>query len=306
MSKEKKPEISSRRRFFTDVAHHGGLAAMGILLWGGFATKAKSSPLTLRPPAALPEDDFLATCIKCGLCSEACRTRPQNIDKESGKFKAPTLKMAKAGDDVTIGTPYFKPVDRRKATLLDTLINSNIKRGDIIDTGVPCFMCEDIPCVVACPTGALDIAKVTNKKSGKLDANMMDMGLAVVDTNSCIAYWGIQCDACYRACPLMDKAISLEYDRNKRTGKHAYLKPIVHKDVCTGCGLCEKACITEKPAIFVLPRKVALGKPGDHYVRGWDKKDQQRVKNRVNKDVTTHDKRSSQKPEDYLNKGLEF
>jgi ferredoxin-type protein NapG len=127
-----------------------------------------------------------------------------------------------------------------------------------------------------------------------------------VDPNSCIAFWGIQCDACYRACPLMDEAIKLEYDRNSRTGKHAFLKPVVDMDACTGCGLCEKACVTEKPAIFVLPRKIALGKPGAHYVKGWDKKDQQRVSERVDTDVTTHDERSKENPMDYLNRGLEF
>ena len=43
-------------------------------------------------------------------------------------------------------------------------------------------------------------------------------------------------------------------------GKHAFLKPVVNTDICTGCGLCEKACVTEKPAIFVLPREVASWK----------------------------------------------
>jgi ferredoxin-type protein NapG len=238
--------------------------------------------LTLRPPAALDEEEFLKTCIKCGLCAEACVNRPQNIDKETGRPRPGTLKMAKAQDDVTIGTPFFVP------------------------TEVPCYMCDDIPCVPVCPTGSLDIKKVTNPESGEMDIRMMDMGLAVVDPNSCIAFWGIQCDACYRACPLMDEAIRLEYDRNTRTGKHAFLKPVVDMNACTGCGLCEKACVTEKPAIFILPRKFALGKPGAHYVKGWDKKDQQRVSERVNTDVTTHDERSKENPMDYLNKGLEF
>ncbi len=254
---------------------------MGGLLWTGYAAKAKSSPLTLRPPAALKEDDFLKTCIKCGLCSEACYNRPSNIDKETGRQRPVTLKMAKAEDDVTIGTPFFVPRD------------------------VPCYMCEDIPCVPVCPTGALDPLLVTNDK-GELDPTMMDMGIAVVDPNSCIAFWGIQCDACYRACPLLDVAIRLEYDRNERTGKHAFLKPVVDMNACTGCGLCEQACVTEKAAIFVLPREIALGRPGDHYVKGWDKKDQQRIQNRVDKDVTTHDKRSEKKPQDYLNMDLEY
>jgi len=278
-SEAKKPKISERRKFFTLLAQNAGLGVMGGLLWAGYADKAKSSTLTLRPPAAIEEDDFLKVCIKCGLCSEACLNRPQNRDKD-GKQRPGTLKMAKAEDRATIGTPFFVPTD------------------------VPCYMCDDIPCVPVCPTGALDITKVTNKK-GELDPSMIDMGLAVVDQNSCIAFWGIQCDACYRACPLLDVAIKLEYDKNERTGKHAFLKPVVDMHTCTGCGLCEKACVTEKPAIFVLPRELALGKPGDHYVKGWDKKDEKRIQNRVDSDITTHTKRSDKKPTDYLNQGLE-
>ncbi len=75
---------------------------------------------------------------------------------------------------------------------------------------------------------------------------------------------------------------------------------------CTGCGMCEQACVTEKAAIFVLPRKIALGKADDHYVKGWDKKDQERVADRVKSDVTTHGERSKKNPEDYLNMGVEY
>lgn len=281
MSNKKKPQISERRRFFTNVAHNVGLGVMGGLLWAGYTDKSKSAPLTLRPPAALDEDDFLSACIKCGLCAEACLNRESNIDAETGKPRPATLIMAKAEDDVTIGTPFFKPLD------------------------VPCYMCEDIPCVPVCPTGALDLASVTNKK-GELDFRMMDMGIAVVEPNSCIAFWGIQCDACYRACPLLDEAIKLQYDRNERTGKHAFLKPVIDMNICTGCGLCEKACVTEKPAIFIQPREIALGYPGDHYVKGWDTEDQQRVERQADKDVTTTTERSEQPASDYLNEGVDF
>ena len=277
-----KIQITPRRRFLTNVAQGAGLGVMGGLLWAGYAQKAKGSVLTLRPPAALAEDDFLRTCIKCGLCAEACLHRESNIDKETSKPRPATLKMAKAQDDTMIGTPFFVP------------------------TEVPCYMCEDIPCVPVCPTGALDETLVTNEQSGELDFSMMDMGIAVVDSNSCIAFWGIQCDACYRACPLLDEAIKLEYGRNERTGKHAFLKPVIEMDICTGCGLCEKACVTEKPAIFVQPRKLALGKPGDHYVKGWDKKDQKRVASQTGKDMTTHAKRSEEKAADYLNQEISY
>jgi ferredoxin-type protein NapG len=253
-----------------------GLTALGGLLWSGYADEAKASPLILRPPGAIKEDDFLTACIKCGLCAEACRNRETNIDRNTGLPKEGTLKMAKGGDHKLIGTPYFIPTD------------------------VPCYMCEDIPCVPVCPSGALDIASVSNDK-GELDINRASMGLAVVHKESCIAYWGIQCDACYRACPLLGDAITIEMQRNDRTGKHTFMLPIVHDNVCTGCGLCEQACVTEKPAIFVLPNDVAKGRAGDHYVKGWDKKDQERVKNAQAIETTTE--RSSQSSTDYLNSG---
>jgi len=86
----------------------------------------------------------------------------------------------------------------------------------------------------------------------------------------------------------LDKAIYLEYEKNERTGKHAFLKPIVNSDFCTGCGLCERACVTEKAAIFVLPKEIALGAVGNHYIKGWDKKDESRLKDAESHITTTN------------------
>lgn len=242
-----------RREFFLKGARTVGLASLGALMWSAYVDEVTASSLILRPPAAIKEDDFLATCIKCGMCVEAC--------------PFDTLQLAKPGDNKPIGTPFFTPRD------------------------VPCYMCPDIPCVPVCPTGALDEESVTTE--GELDINVADMGVAVIDDENCIAFWGIQCDACYRACPLLGEAISIEYSKNERTGKHALMKPVVHADVCTGCGLCEKACVTEKAAIFVLPREVALGKAGDYYIKGWDKEDEKRLENakaiRTTTDISKRD-----------------
>jgi ferredoxin-type protein NapG len=98
---------------------------------------------------------------------------------------------------------------------------------------------------------------------------------------------------------LLDVAITLEYQKNDRTGKHAFLLPIVQDNACTGCGLCEQACVTEEPAIFVLPNKIAKGKAGDHYVKGWDEKDQERVGNAHTQINTTEI--SKKDSTDYLN-----
>ena len=269
---------NNRRKFMATTLQSVGLTALGGLLWSGYSDEVKASPLVLRPPGALPEEDFLKACIKCGLCAEACVNRDSNKNKDGSKRDG-TLKMAKGGDHKLIGTPFFVP------------------------TEVPCYMCDDIPCVPVCPSGALDMPSLLNKE-GELDINKAQMGLAVVHKESCVAFWGIQCDACYRACPLLDEAITLEYQKNERTGKHAFLLPVVHSDVCTGCGLCEKACITEKPAIFVLPREYATGKAGDHYVKGWDKKDQERVGNA--KEIKTKNERSEKEAADYLNMEVDY
>jgi len=265
---------NNRRKFMATTLQSVGLTALGGLLWSCYSDEVKASPLVLRPPGAIREEDFLTACIKCGLCAEACQNRDTNIDKETGKARPGTLIMAKGGDHKLIGTPYFIP------------------------TEVPCYMCEDIPCVPVCPSGALDMPSLLNEKE-ELDINKSRMGLAVVHKESCIAFWGIQCDACYRACPLLDEAITLEYAKNERTGKHAFLLPIVHDDVCTGCGLCEMACVTEKPAIFVLPNEVSKGKAGSHYVKGWEKEDEKRLEDAQSEETTTEI--SEKSPVDYLN-----
>ena len=269
---------NNRRKFMATTLQSVGLTALGGLLWSGYSDEVKASPLVLRPPAAIEEDDFLKACIKCGLCAEACVNRDSNKNSD-GSQRDGTLIMAKGGDHKMIGTPFFIP------------------------TETPCYMCDDIPCVPVCPSGALDMDSVINKDN-ELDINLAKMGLAVVHKESCVAFWGIQCDACYRACPIQGEAITIEHQKNERTGKHAYLLPIVHSDICTGCGLCEKACITEEPAIFVLPVKEATGVAGSHYVKGWDEKDQLRVKDA--KEIHTVDERSEQKASDYLNMEVEY
>lgn len=232
-----------------------GSLALGGIVWSSFLKENANSQIVLRPPGAKNESEFLKSCIKCGLCTEAC---PYD-----------TLSLAKLGSNVPVGTPFFTP------------------------RSIPCYMCVDFPCVPICPTDALDTANLGKNPS----INASKMGLAVVDTQNCVAFWGIQCDACYRACPLIDKAIVLEYKRNERTGKHSFLLPVVDSNFCTGCGKCEHACITEKAAIFVLPLHLAQGKVGTNYIKGWEQKDEQRLE----KSKAKKPKSDVKRIQDYLN-----
>jgi ferredoxin-type protein NapG len=256
-----KADFGDRRRFLLKLAYITGVTTLGGIVWSATIDNLKANPLVLRPPGAIEESDFINRCIKCGMCVEAC--------------PFDTLKLADGGSHIAIGTPYFIPRQ------------------------IPCYMCKDIPCVPVCPTEALDIKSL--KSDNRLDITKSRMGLAVIDQNNCVAYWGIQCDACYRACPIFGKAITTEFKRNDRTGKHAFLVPVVHLDSCTGCGLCEKACITKKPAIYILPHKIALGEVDTNYIKGWEEKDEKRLENATME--KQHTEISKDKPVDYLNSG---
>jgi ferredoxin-type protein NapG len=152
-----------------------------------------------------------------------------------------TLRLSGVGESVPLGTPYF------------------------VARQVPCEMCEDILCVRNCPTGALD------RHLEKIDEARMGLAV-VVDQESCIAFQGLRCEVCFNICPIRGKAITLDYQHNVRSGKHAFFIPIVHSSSCTGCGKCEQACILEEAAIKVLPLHLAKGLLGRHYRLGWKEK----------------------------------
>ena len=121
-----------------------GLGVLGVAAAGGIwvAKDFKRSENRLRPPGAVPEEQFLAMCIKCGQCLQVCPYDAIKLEDIDGK----------AG----VGTAYIAPLERG------------------------CYLCEAFPCVLACPTGALDH-----------EANVIEkvhMGMAVVvNEQACIA-----------------------------------------------------------------------------------------------------------------------
>ncbi len=61
----------SRRDFFSSIA--GGLTFGFLTLYTPFKLRQNKFQI-IRPPGALPEDEFLRTCIRCGECMKSCLT----------------------------------------------------------------------------------------------------------------------------------------------------------------------------------------------------------------------------------------
>lgn len=211
--------VPPRRAALVRLAQGAALIASGGMVWiYVLRNQARATPFALRPPGALAEAGFNALCIKCGLCVNAC---PYH-----------SLRLATAWDPRPIGTPYYIPRQ------------------------TPCYMCEDIPCMQACPTGALSPALRDIK-----DARM---GLAAIDIENCLSWNGMRCEICYLSCPVKGKAITVE-PRPGMQGIHASLVPVVHSGHCTGCGVCEKRCPTQEAAIKVVQADLVKGEMGAHY-----------------------------------------
>jgi ferredoxin-type protein NapG len=279
----------SRRKFLktTTLALTGGAVA-----YGGISVMAfKKDKLQLRPPGALDEDTFLASCIKCGQCLQIC---PPQV-----------IKLADIRQGFGIGTPYIIP-----------------RQG-------ACILCSGLPCVLACPTGALDhdlslgkdakmgLAVLTKpdtclsgrgendltyrlKNLKKSNTSSTDQSELIDILSSLIKRltadekkkfqnrfslpelsdktflfnlkqienfdlkWIINfaesckqaqraCQICLEKCPIKEEEpIVFVSKTNPDTGR-IFLRPSVRK-TCVGCGVCEEKCPTSIASIEITPR----------------------------------------------------
>lgn len=164
-----------RRDFFKNLLGVGAasaVAAAGVGVFHGDA-EAKTAAAPMRPPGALPEDDFLSTCIRCMRCVDAC---PNQAIK-------PTPASAGQKD---AGTPYLKP--REQTCMLCSRVDTDFLR-----------------CTEVCPSGALQPIK----KTIEAIRDGVKMGVAKIDFNLCYSYNNYTCGTCYHACPLAGEALKI-------------------------------------------------------------------------------------------------
>ncbi|MCR1815622.1 4Fe-4S dicluster domain-containing protein [Aliarcobacter butzleri] len=230
--------MQNDRRYFIKIG--AGTLFFGTLIGTGscFIPKLNSKTTILRPPGALDEKEFLSTCIKCGQCVQVC---PYH-----------SLSLLDINYGNSIGTPHLSARDRG------------------------CYLCDLLPCVLACPSGSLNhdvikaeqvkmgvaILKNPNKCLSLLNKKIQQNDISKILTHSnkndreqivlddIQKYVGKSCTICADMCPYpnKEKAIGMVLDKNGN-----YYPEI--RNECVGCGVCEELCpVQEEAAIVILPR----------------------------------------------------
>lgn len=155
-------------------------------------------PRYFRPPGALAEeDDFVETCERCHLCADAC---PHDV-----------IQSLPASAGRSEGTPFLDPAN------------------------APCRWCPDMPCIEACPSGALAFGE---------NRFVAPIGKATLNLDTCLNLQGILCDTCAMMCPSEARAIRM-----------VNRQPQLDADRCVGCGLCVHYCESVPVSLSVAPQK---------------------------------------------------
>ncbi len=176
-------------------------------------THRSPSPKLIRPPGALPEDEFLERCLRCGLCMKACPTNaihPAFAEAGMAGFWTPNLIM-------TLGYCEYT-----------------------------CTLCGSV-----CPTGAIKeiTADVKTKTPVRIGSAYIDRGrcLPWAGAVSCIMCEEV-CPTSPKAIYLQDDHV-IGPDKETIPVK----RPYINLKQCVGCGICETKCpVRGKPAVRVI------------------------------------------------------
>ena len=148
--------------------------------------------------------------------------------KPAGDFESACVRCFECGSACPNGCIEFHGLEAGLSKAFTPYIKAR-SRGCVL-----CGGCADV-----CPSGALEPFEATREGWSV----SVEMGKARVNIGMCFSYAGRTCGACYRACPLAAKAITIG----------VYEQPTVHPEHCVGCGLCEQSCLHVPQAIRVYP-----------------------------------------------------
>lgn len=192
----------------------------------------RSSPRLIRPPGALPEDQFLRKCVKCGECMKVCPTNAlQPALSEAGPEGIWTPKLVPqigyCEYYCTFCTQVCPTGALRQLTMEE---KASFKIGSAwVDksrcipfvVGRSCIVCEE-----HCPTSPKAIKLI--KTETKLPDGTTQTPLApVVDLDLCIG-----CGICETKCPVVDEpAIYITSIGETRSEKNQLLLTIIKEEL---------------------------------------------------------------------------
>lgn len=199
----------TRRALCIGVGATAVMAALGSLQYVG------SQPL-VRPPGGQNEVNLTSKCIHCYRCIEVC---PQHVVTaapiDTGVLNMRTPRMEYSN---------CPPGQLDALRYCDSCVNTN--------NGVP--LCAEV-----CPTGALDPLDASHAQQAVL-------GVAVLNTQTCIAYRSSFCAFCHDACIEArgeDQAAIYYINADAQDAASTRL-PVVDPQKCNGCGACEAVCVS--------------------------------------------------------------
>lgn len=175
-----------------------GAGSTAALLVLGGLRYAGHNPL-VRPPGGTDEKHLVSACIRCEKCYEAC---PRHV-----------IYPARIEDGL-LG--MRSPALNFDTNYCDFCAEEN--------DGVPL-------CVRSCPTRALTLPEGAT-------AHNTILGLATIDSHTCLAFRDTGCHFCYDACN------DAGYEAIELSGEGYSPTPHVVADKCVGCGACESVCVS--------------------------------------------------------------
>lgn len=201
-----------------------GVGSTAVLLGLGAMRFADHNAL-VRPPGGADEGKLVNACIRCERCYEAC---PRHVITPA------------ALEDGLLGvrTPM---VDFNQNTWCDFCYEEN--------GGRPL-------CVQVCPTDALSLLPgqtVGNPETSKTGETIL--GVAELDTRTCLAYRLTGCRDCYDACAY--GAIEL------KDADTANPLPYVVPERCNGCGACQAVCLSLSSGSIKSSERAIVVRPVD-------------------------------------------
>ena len=155
-----------QRSYGVNLSRRSFLGASLLGLGAGFLARGSSSAQSklneiIRPPGAIPEQEFLARCTRCGECIKICPTRviqAQGLEQGLEGFSAPRMIMRIAGcDQECTLCGEICPTDALRALELEEKKYAKLGSAEINQQrclvwawGQVCLICDEI-----CPYNAI-------------------------------------------------------------------------------------------------------------------------------------------------------